>query len=629
MYVCAIDYLKCILLCIDIYVHCRNSVDKDNPCIIEEDVFGSLLAPVSSKQELPPVSILAEAYCTTIACYDNSLYIAHKVMLFSNMMLLQLQSNSNVSFINGYSSPLDSVRYCINFTIGRDTANASISSFIVLSISCNEVSSGTYTINNQLVISYFGLDVALSKSHILLYGTNSTSGDVFYTTIPSNDHCFNKPSLKSYLLLSMNQPVIEIIAFKMLCSNNSEFEPGVNSLFFIGKDGKVSVLFSYGKCSGCKEFSLNMPVYSACSVKQYLLISSYKEIVVINLECKESDTESIDAVLVEAFCNPSVLKINSVMRMYVDTKQSVILMAKRNGHIYTLDESDLKSSLLSLSGSNLQEVVTQIGEVSDKVELVKSKLNITDMHLKQINSTINLFILANKNGSFINCQLFPEMYYQINGGIAIKLNLQFFGAKINTNGWFLSVHILSSKFNSHSSFYSLSGFIQAETFSRHLTLSTKDLPFQVACVIYCDLAYVGCFDTKKAVGISTVLKQESLKFNVLDFLTESDSNAVQHTLCNREGYLILTKQFWEQLENSHKTNLLLKKLLYEAVSDNAGNQLAPFVAHKANIANTVYIQRINKEECVIAKLLANSAAFVCELRAAIIENFKASVFRCL
>jgi len=368
---------------------------------------------------------------------------------------------------------------------------------------------------------------------------------------------------------------------------------------------------------------LNVPVYSCCFIKHYLLIGSYKNIIVINLECKENGKEKfccVRTILVQAFYNPKVLMINSVMRMYADTRRSVVLMVKRNGYIYTLDESKLKSKLLSPTGSSLQEAVMQICEVSDKVNLLKSNLNVTEMYLKQINIAINLFLnvnLCDESNSLINCQLLSSILHQKKRDIGIKLELECSEAKLSTNGWFLSVHVTYPKFYHISSFYPLSSFNHDEIFTQHLKLSTKDLPFQVTCVVYCDFVHAEFFNAKEAVGISTVLKQE--KFNILNFLKELNSNTMQYPLCSIEGYITLTKQSWERLEKNSKKNLLLKMLLV-----GADNQFTSFVVHKANITEGMYVHKINKEECVIAKFLTSSIPFVCELRAAIVEKLNVS-----
>ena len=87
-----------------------------------------------------------------------------------------------------------------------------------------------------------------------------------------------------------------------------------------------------------------------------------------------------------------------------------------------------------------------------------------------------------------------------------------------------------------------------------------------------------------------------------------------------EGHLTLSKQSWE------RTNFK-DIFLCEADNDTASLHLAnSFVIHKANIAHVVHMHKINKGECVTGRFLTNSAAFVCELRAAFIEKLKVSVF---
>lgn len=592
---------------------CRwNSIpDADKTHHKGEDIFVSLLAPLPSKQK-SPLTIFAEHYCTTIACYDNSLCIGSRIMLFADIILLQLLCNNNGSIVNGYSCGSNSDRYHETFTVGRDTRNSVISSFIVLFNSRGEVPSDStaISISNHFVISYFGLDVTLSNSPILLYGTTGPNGDIFYVALPSTDNCFKELDLKSYFLCSINQPIVEILAFRILCSSDTLV--GANSLFFIGKEGKICVLFSSGTTSDYKEFFLNVPVYSACFLKHHLLISSYKEIVVITI----ASNVSLSAALVEAFCNPNTLKINSVIRMHVDATKSIVIMTKRNGYAYSLDESNVISRLASPIVNNLQKVVTQIGEVSDKVDLLKANINVTEMCLKQVNNAINLFISVNLRDeidSLINCQLFPEVYNQ---KIGIKLEMKPIEAgRTNTKGFFLSVQTLSSKFKHISSFYSLSSFTQSETFSQDLRFSIKDLPFQVTCIIYCDLTHMEFFNAKEALGISAVLKHK--KFHVLDFLKEINSNIAQHPLCNIEGHLTLTQQTWKRLEKAFRTNSLLKEINFN--SETANLQFASFALQKAI---TVHVYSINKDQYVTARLLTNSAAFVCELRAALVEKLK-------
>ena len=592
-------------------------------CGTEDDIFVSLLEPAHSKQE-SPLSVFAEPYCTTIACYDSSLSIATRIMMFGETMLLLVHSKNN-SLICGYSSVLIPTGYSSSFVIGKDLVKEYISSFIVLCTNCGKVSndSAAILISDYLVTSYFGLDVSLSKCKILLYGTCSTNGDIFYAVIPSTDHCFKEVNLKSCLLLSMNQPVIEVLAHTILCSNDTEV--GANSLFFIGKEGKVCVLFSFKKSSDSKEFLLNIPVYSACVLKHYLLMSSYKEIMVINLECKGNNKEEsfcISTLLVKAFCNPKILKIDSVTKMCVDTRRSSVLLAKRNGCVYALNESDLASKLLSPLGNNLQEVVTKLGEVSDKIDMLKKNLNTTDMCLKQLNGSIGLFLSVNlrdENNALFSCQLLPEIYDQKNGEISVKLDLKYSGSKPSADGWFLSIHMTSSNYTCGFSFYSLSDFTQDETFSHHIKLCTKHLAIKVTWSIYCHFTHEELSRSNKVAGICSVIKQERL--NVLGFLKKLNSNTLQqHSLCNMEGHLTLSKQSWE------RTNFK-NIFLCEADSDTANLHLAnSFLIHKTNIAHVVHMHKINKGECVIGRFLTNSAAFVCELRAAFIENVKVSMF---
>ena len=598
----------------------------------DEDIFGTLLAPASSKQE-SSTCIVAEPYCTTIACYDSTQSIASKLIVFEDIMLIQLQSkdNNNTPVISGYTFVENSTKYCCNFTVGKEGGNSCISSFIVLISDSYKTSSNLVTVSiiDHFIASYFGTDLALSKSPVLLYGTCDTSGDIFYTVIRSPDICFMEP--KSYFLLSLNQPIVKILSFNMLSINDTE-TGGADALFFIGREGKICVLFSSGKCSSSKEFLLNVPVYSACFLSHYLLISSYKAIIVINLEYKGSDKEEpcISTFLVEAFCNANILKINSVIRMSNDLARSSVLMAKRNGYLYALNESDLKSQCLPKMGINLQEVVTQIGEVSNEVDILKNSISAVEMCLKQVNIAINLFSnvrVKDENHLAVNCYLFPEMYNQKNGGIRIKLDLECSGSKYpdTTSGWFLSVHMISPKLSFISYFFSVSSFTQGELFSTHLKLFTEDLPSHIFCIVYCDFEYLNFVGARRPIGISTILKKESL--NILDFLKEIDSNAFQYSLCNIEGCLPLNKQSWEQLKNALRRNLLLEKFLCEFKSGAMNPQSVLFILHRNNIVNSVYVCRINQDKCVMARLLTNSTTFGCELRAAIVEKLKVNVLR--
>ena len=613
-----------------IYVLHRSSLPEGSKTDgTDEDIFETLLGPASSKQDMP---IVAEPYCTTVTCYDSCESIANKIIAFEDVMLLQLQStnNNNASFISCYKSVLKSTKHCYNFTVGKEGGNSCISSFIVLISNSYKASSDLVTISimDHLMASYFGSDLALSKSPVLLYSTCGTSGNVFYTVIHSPDHHYFKEP-KSYFLLSLNQPVIEILSFKMSSISNTE-TGGANALFFIGKEGKICVLFSTGKCSSSKEFLLNVPVYSACFLSHCLLISSYKEIVVIDLEYKGGDKVEpcINTLLVEAFCNASILKISSVIRMCVDLSRSSVLMAKRNGYLYALNECDLKSHCLPTTGSNLQEVVTQIGKVSDEVGLLKDSIDSIEKCLKQVNSAINLFTNVNvtdENHSAIKCHLLPIIYDQKNGGIGIKLQLECFENiyPVTTSGWFLSVHITSPKLSFSSSFFSMPGFTQGEPFSNHLKLSADDLPSQIMCTVYCDFTHVRFCGTRRPIGISTLLKKE--KFSILDFLKELDLSRFQYSLCNIEGCLTLSKESWERLKDTSRTNLLFEKFLCELKSGATNLQFASFVVHKNNIINSVHVHRIDKNEYVVARLLSNSAAFVCEVRAAMVEKLKVSV----
>ena len=617
-------------VCESIYVLYRSLVpDGSKTYGTDEDIFETLLGSASSKQDMP---IVAEPYCTTIACYDSSESIANKIIVFEDILLLQLQStnDNNASIISCYNSVLKSTKHCCNFTVGTEGGNSCISSFIVLINNSYKASSDLITISmmDHLMASYFGSDIALSKSPVLLYGTCGTNGNIFYTVIHSPDRCYFK-KFKSYFLLSLNQPVIEILSFNVSSINNTE-TGGANALFFIGKEGKICILFSTGKCSSSKEFLLNVPVYSACFLSHYLLISSYKEIVVIDLEYKGGDRVEpcINTLLTEAFCNASILNVSSVLRMCVDLARSSVLMTKRNGYLYTLNDCDLKSHCLPTTGSNLQEVVTQIGEVSDEVGLLQDRIKAIEICLKQVNSTISLFSNVNfkdEDHSTIDCHLLPVIYNQKNGGIGIKLELQCFGNKYpeTTSGWFVSVHIASPKLSFSSSFFSMPSFTQGEPFSNHLKLSTKDLPLQIMCTVYCDFTHVRFFGAGRPIGISTLIKKE--KFSILDFLKELDSSRFQYSLYNIEGYLTLNKQSWERLKDASRTNLLLEKFLCEVKSGATNLQSASFVIHKNNIMNSVHVHRIHKNEYIVARLLTNSAAFVCEVRAAMVEKLKVNV----
>ena len=604
----------------------RNIVsDAGITYVSEEGIFGSLLAPVSSK----PISVFAEPFCNTIGCYENLIFFASlKIMIVENAMLLQLHS-SKESVICGYYSSLSVPdRYYDGYIISKDLSECFISSFVVLCNNHKEASNdlAIILISNQIMISYFGLDIA-SQSSILLYGTLSANGNVYYTVLPSADQGLKKISLKSYLLLSMSQPVIKVLPFRLFTGDT---EVGANSLFFIGKEGKICILFSSGRSKDHKNFFLNVPVYSACFLQQYLLISSYKEIIVINLECKDDnikETLCISALLVKAFCNPHILKINSVMKMFVDTKRYIVLLVKRNGYIYALNEVDLASRLLSPFWCNLKEIVTRFREVSDEVDLFKDDLSTTETHLKQIKNSINLFLnvdLNKEDSSLITCSLLPVTYVRNKGDLSVKLDFKY---EFEISGNVYVSIMASSKCTYSFSFYSQARLAQDENFPQNLMLSIKDLPFQVTWSVYYDFNTKELFNIKEIVRISSVLKQEN--FNVLDLLKEFNSNVVvqQDQLCNTQGFLTLSKQSWQMLKNISWAKLSLDKLFCIA-SETASLQCALFASYKENIMHIGHLGKNCNEDNVIARLFTNSAPFACELRAGVIEKLKVNVFLC-
>ena len=575
-----------------------------------------------------PIFVLAEPFCNVIGCYENSVSFASlNIIIVEEAMLIQLHSSIESVICGYYSSVSLPDRYCDGYIISKELSESFISSFIVLCNNHKEASSDSpiIFISNHIMISYFGLDVS-SKSSILLYGTSSTNGDVFYTVLPSADQCVKNFSLKSYLLLSMSQTVIKVLPFRFFTDYT---EVGANSLFFIGKEGKICVLFSSGKSKDCKDFFLNVPVYSACFLKHYLLISSYKEIIVINLECKDDnikETLCISALLVKAFCNPHILKINSVMKMFVDTRRSIVLLVKRNGYIYALDEVDLASTLLSPFLCNLQGIVSKFCKVSDEVDLFKDSLSTTEHHLKQINNAIKLYLNVNlkkEDNSLITCSLLPVTYVCNKGDLSVKLEFKCLESQISCNVYVSMV--ASSKYTYRFLFYSLSKLAQDEMFPQNLMLSIKDLPFQVTWNVYCDFTTIGLFNVEEIVSISSVIKQEN--FNVLDFLKELDLNVVQQDqFCNTEGCLTLSKQSWEMLKNISWTKLSLDKLFCIA-SETSGLQFALFASCKENIMHIGHLEKISEEDYVIARLFTNSAPFACEMRAEIIKNLEVNVFK--
>ena len=154
----------------------------------QEDIFECLLgSPDTAPDQNSPQSINVKSYCTVITQF------------------------------NGYVSVCNSSEYSHTFTI---LSEFYYSSMLVIHSSCCKADSPGTLVDDHLLVSFFGPDVALYKSPLLLYGTSA--GQIFY--VPLSVHNFNSCSneLRSHLLLSLGQAILNIFLVR-LCDNYCEF----------------------------------------------------------------------------------------------------------------------------------------------------------------------------------------------------------------------------------------------------------------------------------------------------------------------------------------------------------------------------------------------------------------------
>jgi len=495
---------------------------------------------------------------------------------------------------------------------------------LVIHSSCCKADSAGTLVDDHLLVSFFGPDVALYKSPLLLYGTSA--GHIFYVplSVHNNNSCINE--LRSHLLLSLGQAVVNIFVVR-ICGNI------VNLLVFVGKDGKVCVFASYDKQNFFKEFCLNMPVYSACFVRKKLLLSSYCDITVVNFDFKYDDKTKasfcLNTALSAAFSNTNTIRIADVLKMCANASRSTVIVAKGNGHIYAIEESYL-SNYSALKGNNLQKAVTEVCEISKKVDQLKSDLKVTETSLNEMNKIISLVhdldirAVSRKGKSLFSCQLLPNMYCKEMG---VEIQMSYHGTLILSDDWYICLCYTFPKFH-HQLCFSLSQINGGNTITHFMKIAEKSLPFHVKCILY----HVPN-RTKAPVGVSMILKQET--FDVLKFVKLSDKNVFQSLPCNVKGSLTMSRSSLKKWEESINTNI---EEVLPIDSFLSSTKLAPVakdqlmfqdssVILKAGDSDVAYLNKTIQEHCVVVNLLTNSPYFICELRAAIFERIKVSMFK--
>ena len=581
----------------------------------QEDIFESLLgSPDTELDQNTPQSINVEPHCTVITWFNCSLYTPNALLVGGNILLLSLQSkilpkNKSATYINGYNASSSS-EYFHNFII---TSEFNCSSMLVIHSSCCVAGSASTLVDDHLLVSFFGPDVALCKSPILLYGTSA--GQIFYVPVPVHDTSSCTSELKSHLLLSLGQAIVDIFVVR-LC------EELVNLLIFVGKDGMVCVLTSYDKGNFFKEFCLNIPVCSTCFVGNKLLLSSYYDVTVVNFDFKCDDKSKasfcLNTALSAAFSNANTIRITGVLKMCVDTSRSTVIVAKGNGHIYTIDESYL-TNYSTLKGNDLQKAVTQVCEISKKVDGLKDNLKVTETSIKEVNNVMVLFHdlnvgIGNFGECLFTCQLQPKVYCK---DIGVELQLTYHGTLILSNDWYICVCFTFPKFH-HQLCFRLPHLNGGNTITHLMKVAEKSLPFHVKCILYHTPN-----GTRAPVGVSVLLKQET--FDVLNFVKVSDENLPRSSACTVKGCLRVSKNSLKKWDDGISTNdVSLINNLFSCRRMGKG-QLTfqdSCVIVKASNSAVAYLYKTIQEYCVVVNLLTNSPSFICELRAAIFERLK-------
>ena len=428
------------------------------------------------------------------------------------------------------------------------------------------------------------------------------------------------------MLLSLGQAIVNIFLVR-LCDNI------VNLLVFVGKDGKVCVLASYDKQSFFKEFCLNIPVYSACFVRKKLLLSSYCDIAVVNFNFEYDDKTKasfcLNTSLSAAFSNINNIRIAGVLKMCTNTSRSTVIVAKRNGYVYAIEESYL-SNYSAFKGNDLQKAVTEVCEISKKVDRLRSNLKVTETSLKEVNKIISLVrdldirVGSSKVESLFSCQLLPKMYCK---EVGVEMQMSYHGTLILSDDWYICVCYTFPKFH-HQLCFSLLQINGGNTITHFMKIAEQSLPFHIKCVLY----HVPN-GTKAPVGVSMVLKQET--FDVLKFVKLSDKNVFQSSPCNVKGCLTVSKSSLKKWGESINTNVegispidsFLSSTKLAPVSKDRVTIQDSSVILKAGDSAVAYLNKTIQEHCVVVNLLTNSPYFICELRAAIFERIKVSIFK--
>jgi len=544
-------------------------------------------------------------------------------MMTGDILLLCLQSKvfpkkKSATCINGYLLfSHKSSEYFHSFTI---TSEFYCPSMIVIHSGCSEAGTAGTSVDDYLLASFFGPDVALSKCPLLLYGTSA--GQIFYVSLSVQNKSSRASDLKSHLLLSLNQAIMGIFVVQV-CQGL------VNLLVFVGKEGKVCFLASYDKQNCFKEVCVNLSVYAACFVGSKLLLSSYCEITVLNFDFKcDKNKESfcLNTALSSAFSDVNTIKISGVVRMCVDTKRTTVIMGKRNGHIYTVDESYF-TNYSAVKGNDLQKAVTQVCEISKKVDELKDNLKMTEISLKEVNSVIAIIRdldvgIGSVKESLFSCQFLPKVYYK---DIGVELHLSYHKTLILSDSWYICVCFTFPKFH-HQLCFSLSGINGGNTITHFMKLAEKSLPFHIKCVL-CHAAN----GTRAPVGVSVVLKQET--FDVLKFVKVLDKGLLQTSPSTIKGCLRVSKNSLKQLEDNINTDDI--EVVNCLFSCGGSTRLAPVargqsafqdssVISKAGDSAIAHLYKTIQEDHVVINLLSNSPSFICELRAAIFERIKVS-----
>ncbi|XP_056626524.1 Fanconi anemia core complex-associated protein 100 isoform X2 [Triplophysa dalaica] len=265
----------------------------------------------------------------------------------------------------------------------------------------------------------FGVDASLVNSPVLLCGLPDGRICCFPLLLPQMDGPRGEQRSPIRVLQSLEQPIV----FIGTCVSGDD---GPQCLVALGQRGKLLLVRSKETSSESKEpdyrfieHSVRGPVLCACADDKYLFYSTLKDLQALRLTKTSPETEGATEPQQPALSSNSlgVCRVIALAGPYNNAKGSVHLLAlSSSGRLMQVNlpqgsNKENKSKFSSSqAGQRVKDLLSSIGNIWEKAESLKHKLQENNESLKRLNqvmSVCNLLLANDGNDKELNKWIQP------------------------------------------------------------------------------------------------------------------------------------------------------------------------------------------------------------------------------